>query len=77
MVENYAVTVKGKNGKVIAGEKVTIYINSKKIKTVTTNKNGVATVKITSSMLKSLKTGSKTLKITLSDNYTPNSKLLR
>jgi hypothetical protein len=74
---NYAVTVKGKNGKVIAGEKVTIYINSKKIKTVTTNKNGVATVKITSSMLKSLKTGSKTLKITMSDNYDPNSKSVK
>ena len=73
----YAVTVKGKNGKVIPGEKVTIYINNKKIKTVTTNKNGVATVTLAASMLKSLKAGSKTLKITLSENYTPNSKAVK
>jgi hypothetical protein len=73
----YTVTVKGKNGKAIAGEKVTIYINNKKIKTTTTSKKGVATVKITSNMLKSLKAGPKTLKITISDNYTPSSKSVK
>lgn len=70
----YAVTVKDKNGKAIAGENVTIYIKNKKIKTVTINKKGIATVKITASKLKSLKAGSKTLKITLSSNYNPSSK---
>ena len=73
----YAVTVKGKNGKVIAGEKITFYINNKKIKTVTTNKKGVATVTIAASKLKSLKTGSKTLKVTMSSNYDPNSKSVK
>ena len=73
----YAVTVKGKNGKVIAGEKITFYINNKKIKTVTTNRKGVATVTITASKLKSLKTGSKTLKVTISSNYNPNSKSVK
>lgn len=73
----YSVTVKGKNGKVISGEKVTIHINNKKIKTVTTNKNGVATVTITSGKLKSLKAGTKTLKVTLSNSNNPNSKSVK
>ena len=73
----YSVTVKGKDGKVIAGENVTFYISNNKIKTVTTNAKGVATLTIASSKLKSLKTGTKTLKVTLSDNYNPNSKSVK
>ena len=75
--DKYTVTVKDKNRKVIAGEKVTIYINNKKYTTVTTNKKGIATVTITASKLKSLKAGSKTLKVTMSDNYNPNSKSVK
>lgn len=73
----YVVTVKDKNGKAISDENVTIYINNKKIKTVTTNKKGVATVKITASKLKSLKAGSKTLKVIMTDNYNPYSKSVK
>lgn len=54
-----------------------VYISNKKIKTTTTNKNGVATVKITASNLKSLKAGKKTLKVTMSNNYNPNSKSVK
>ncbi len=73
----YIVTVKGKDGKVISAENVTFYISNNKIKTVTTNKNGVATVTIASSKLKSIKTGTKTLKVTLSNNYNPYSKSVK
>ncbi|MBQ2831561.1 hypothetical protein [Methanobrevibacter sp.] len=69
----YSITVKDQKGNVISGEQVTVYISNKKINTVTTNKNGVATVTITASKLKSLKAGTKTLNVTLSDNYNPNS----
>lgn len=73
----YSVTVKCADGKVIAGEKVTFYISNKKIKTVTTNAKGVATLTIAASKLKSLKAGTKTLKVILSDNYNPNSKSVK
>jgi len=75
--KTYSVTVKDKNGKAISGEKVTLYISNKVIKTVTTNKNGVASFKIYSSKLKSLKAGTKTLKVTLNSNYNPNVKTVK
>jgi len=73
----YSVTVKDKNGKAVSGEKVTLYISGKAIKTVTTNKNGVASFKIYASKLKSLKSGTKTLKVTLNSNYNPNVKTVK
>ena len=73
----YYVTIKDKNGKVIAGQKVSVYISNKYIKTATTNKKGVATITIPASKLKSLKAGTKTLKVTTSDNFNPNSKSVK
>ena len=73
----YSISLKDKNRKAISGEKVTFYINNKKIKTVTTNKKGVATVKIHVSKLKSLNAGTKKLKVTLSNNYNPKSKSVK
>ena len=73
----YSITLKDKNKKVVVGEKVTFYINNKKIKTVSTNKKGVATITIAASKLKSLKAGTKTLKVTLSNNYNPKSKSVK
>ena len=73
----YYITIKDKKGKVIAGQKVSVYIKNKFIKNATTSKKGVATIKIPASKLKSLKAGSKTLKVTLSDNFNPNSKSVK
>lgn len=73
----YYVTIKDKNKKVIAGQKVSVYINNKYIKTATTNKKGVATITIPASKLKSLKAGTKTLKVTTSNNFNPNSKSVK
>lgn len=70
----YSVTVKDSKGKAISGEKVIVYINNKKIKTATTNKNGVASITIAAKTLKSLKAGTKTLNATLSSNYNPGYK---
>ena len=73
----YSVVVKGKNGKVIAGQKVSFYINNKKIKTVTTSKKGVAAITLAAGKLRSLKAGYKTLKVTMSSNFNPNSKSVK
>ena len=73
----YYITIKDKNGKVIAGQKVSVYISNKFIKTATTSKKSVASITIPASKLKSLKAGTKTLKITLSDNFNPNSKSVK
>lgn len=56
---------------------MSVYINNKYIKTATTNKKGVATITIPASKLKSLKAGTKTLKVTTSNNFNPNSKSVK
>ena len=73
----YYVTIKDKKGKAIAGQKVSVYINNKFIKTATTSKKGIASITIPASKLKSLKAGTKTLKVTTSDNFNPNSKSVK
>ncbi|WP_406537217.1 Ig-like domain repeat protein [Methanobrevibacter sp.] len=44
----YSVTIYGKDGKVASGASVVFYINGKKVKTVKTTKNGVATFTVPS-----------------------------
>lgn len=44
--KDYKIRLLDGNGNVIAGEKVTFYLDGKKIKTIETNKKGYATVKI-------------------------------
>ena len=73
----YSIKIKDEKGKVIAGQKVSVYINNKLIKTATTNKKGIATIKISASKLKSLKAGTKTLKVKISNNFKPNSKSVK
>lgn len=76
--KKYGITLKDVSGKAISGEKVTFYINNKKIGTQTTNKNGVATIALSAKTLKSLKSGTKTLKVVLNNgNYAPTSKTVK
>ena len=72
--KKYSITLKDGNGKALNGEKIFFYINNKQIGTATT-KNGVATITISAKTLKSFKSGTKTLKVTLNNkNYNPSSK---
>ena len=60
----YSLTLKDILGNGVAGKKVTFTLNGKNIGSATTNSKGVATIKLTASMLKAAKYGSKPLVIT-------------
>lgn len=61
----YSVILTDSKGKAIAQGKVSFTLNGKKIGVVTTNKNGVATVKLTAKILKLLKLEIKNLSLNL------------
>ena len=75
----YSITLKDSAGKTISGEKVTFTLNGKAIGTVTTDANGVATITLTSKILKAAKAGSKNLAISYGGNskYNPASKTVK
>lgn len=59
----YSIILKDDSGNVIPGEKVTFMLNGKNIGSSNTNANGVATIKLTASILKTAKAGTKKLVI--------------
>ena len=65
----YKATIKDSAGKAIAGEKVTFTLNGKNIGTATTDANGVVSIKLAASILKTAKAGTKDLVVELNDNY--------
>ena len=74
----YSITLKDSNGKAVAGEKVTFTLNGKAVGSAVTNVNGVASISLTASALKSAKAGKKNMLITLtSDNYNAAAKTVK
>ena len=71
----YKATIKDSTGKAIAGEKVTFTLNGKNIGSATADANGVATIKLTTSILKAAKAGAKDMVVKLNDNY--NNKVVK
>ena len=69
----YSITLKDEAGKAIAGEKITFTLNGKNIGTATTDANGIATITLTSSILKTAKAGSKKMVISYGGNSKYNS----
>lgn len=59
----YSVIVRDSTNKWVSGVKVTFVLNGKAIRSVTTNSKGVATLSLTSKMLKTAKAGKKNLVI--------------
>ena len=57
----YSVTLNDADGKAFSGQTVTFTLNGKNIGSAVTNAQGTATIKLTASMLKSAKTGTKNL----------------
>ena len=57
----YSITLKDASGKVIAGKTVIFTLNGKNIASVKTDSKGVATVKLTSGILKTAKAGNKNM----------------
>jgi predicted outer membrane repeat protein len=66
--KSYSITLKDSTGKAISGKKITFKLNGKTIGSAYTNSKGVATLKITSKMLKAAKAGNRKLTVTLNDN---------
>ena len=76
--KSYKITLKDGDGKVISGKKVKFKLNGKTIGTRTTSSKGIATIKITSKMLRTAKAGTKKLTITFADsNYKSASKVVK
>jgi hypothetical protein len=74
----YSVTLKDSEGKAVVGEKITFTFNGKAIGSVATNANGVATISLTASALKTAKAGKKNMVITLtSNNYNATAKTVK
>lgn len=74
----YSITLKDSKGKAIASKKVTFILNGKSIGSAVTNKNGVATVQMTSKILKTAKAGTRNLVIKFTDaNYNSASKTVK
>ena len=74
----YSLTLKGSNGKAVAGEKVTFMLNGKAIGSATTNAKGTATITLTAKILKTAKAGKKNLVIRLaSNNYNAAAKTVK
>ena len=65
---NYIISLKDANGRPISGKSVTFKLNGKNIGSATTNAAGVATIKLTATVLKSIKSGNKNLVIEFADN---------
>lgn len=59
----YSITLKDGSGNAISGETITFTLNGKKIGSSKTGLNGVATIKLTASILKTAKAGTKKLVI--------------
>lgn len=75
--KKYSITLKDAQNRLVSGEKVTFILNGKTIGSAITNANGVATFKITSSMLKKAKVGTKKLVVKVSGNFNAVSKTLK
>ena len=74
----YSLTLKGSNGKAVAGEKVTFMLNGKAIGSATTNAKGTATITLAAKILKTAKAGKKNLVIRLaSNNYNAAAKTVK
>ena len=69
----YSLTIKDSAGKPVASEKVTFTLNGKNIGTAVTDANGVATITLTASMLKTAKAGTKNLVVKTTENSILNS----
>ncbi|WP_405273149.1 right-handed parallel beta-helix repeat-containing protein, partial [Methanobrevibacter sp.] len=65
---NYIINLKDATGRPISGKSVTFKLNGKNIGSTTTNAAGVATFKLTGTVLKSVKSGKKNLAIEFTDN---------
>lgn len=59
----YSITLKDGRGNAISGEKITFTLNGKKIGVSTTNSKGIATIKLSASVLKTAKAGTKNMVI--------------
>jgi predicted outer membrane repeat protein len=66
--KSYSITLKDSTGKVISGKKITFILNGKNIGSAYTNSNGVASLKVTSKILKVAKAGTRKLTVNLDDN---------
>lgn len=64
----YSITLKNSNGDAIAFKKVTFVLNGKNIGSATTNEKGIASIQLTSKILKTVKYGKKNLIINFNDN---------
>ena len=75
----YSITVKDVNGNVLSGKNVTFTLNGENIGSVTTNTNGVATISLTSKILKAAKAGKKdfVIKFAGDSNYNGSSKTVK
>ena len=75
----YSMTVKDVNGNVLSGKNVTFTLNGENIGSVTTNTNGVATISLTSKILKAAKAGKKdfVIKFAGDSNYNGSSKTVK
>lgn len=73
----YSVTVKDSKNNLFTGKTMTFYLNGKKIGTATTDANGVAKIKLTASILKAAKYGTKNLVIKYDDALYTASKTVK
>ena len=73
----YSVTVKDTTGKAVAGETVTFTLNGKNIGSAITNSQGIATITLTSKILKTAKAGTKNLLIKTAVNCEAPSKTVK
>ena len=75
--KKYSITLKDAQNRLLGGEKVTFMLNGKTIGSAITNAKGVATIKITSKMLKNAKAGTKKLVVKLSGNFNTAGKTVK
>jgi predicted outer membrane repeat protein len=74
----YSIVLKSVKGNVIASKKVTFKLNGKNLGSIVTNSKGVATISLTSKILKTAKAGKKNLVIQFTDsNYNSASKTVK
>lgn len=64
----YSITLKNSKGHAIAFKEVSFVLNGKNIGSATTNEKGIATIQLTSKVLKTVKYGKKNMVINFNDN---------
>ena len=73
----YSVTVKDSKNNLFIGKTMTFFLNGKNIGTAKTNANGVARIKLTASILKAAKYGTKNFVIKFDDSFYTASKTVK